>query len=90
MKTATITIRCPESARAAAESPGIFWSDECELPELPVEDRNSIGLAFRNQSRAGLIKRLENNRLIRLLLKRNGAETKTGQQEMFEQPKGNQ
>ena len=47
-------------AMAFDNSPsGSVWVDEIELPPLDVEDRNIIGLVYKNMAKWGMIERLE-------------------------------
>jgi hypothetical protein len=46
-------------ASAAEASQGSLWADEVPLPELGPDDKNTIGLAFRNLARWKIIERCE-------------------------------
>lgn len=47
-------------AAACAAAPGdTLWPDEIDLPELAAEDKNAIGLSFKNLARWKMIERIE-------------------------------
>lgn len=52
-----VAVTIATAAEASASSS--IWADEIPLPELQPEDKNTIGLAFRNLSRWGIIERCE-------------------------------
>lgn len=47
-------------ARSFVDSDSNFvWADEVKLPELSSEDKNVVGVAWRNLARNGIVRRLE-------------------------------